>query len=400
MPESFAMKPAPDSSGVSPSPRKKLRKILLAILLLLLIGGLALSHPLRTHLPAMSVLLRLSDPKATGMAVRFAGHPVQQQEGTAITPVGSLRYRLYIPQNVTNPPGLVLLHGVQRLGIEEPRLINFAQALAGTGMEVMTPELKDLADYHVSPPTIDQIGMAAVILSNQLHQRRVGTLGLSFAGGLALLAATRPEYANNMAFVVSIGGHDDLARVSRFFATNTIERPDGSVASLEAHEYGVLVLAYSHIEDFFSAPDVPFARDALRLWLHEQPDRSRESASHLSAEGKAKLEQILHHRDQIRQELLDEIKLHGDEMAAVSPRGRLGALTVPALLLHGSGDAVIPTTETQWLAKDVPPQALKNVLISPALGHVDVENTVTIFQKWDLVHFVAQIIDREDQLRR
>ncbi|HXB22818.1 MAG TPA: hypothetical protein VNV88_15635, partial [Candidatus Solibacter sp.] len=60
---------------------------------------------------------------------------------------------------------------------------------------------------------------------------------------------------------------------------------------------------------------------------------------------------------------------------------------------------VIPTSETQWLAKDVPPQALKNVLISPALGHVDVDETVTVSQKWDLVHFMAQIIDREDRLR-
>ncbi len=102
----------------------------------------------------------------------------------------------------------------------------------------------------------------------------------------------------------------------------------------------------------------------------------------------------------MRQQLLDEIKLHGDEMAAVSPHGRLSGLTVPALLLHGSGDAVIPTTETQWLAKDVPPQDLKSVLISPALGHVDVDASVTIGQKWDLVHFVAQIIDREDQLRK
>ncbi len=387
----------------SPSPRrssKKWKRILLVILLLIVLGGFAMRHPVSTHLRAVSVLLRLADAKATGIGVRFARHPVQEQLGTAVTPAGPLRYRLYAPQDVENPPGMVLLHGVHHLGIEEPRLVNFAHALAGTGIEVMTPELKDLADYHVSPPTVDQIGISAVILSTQLHQPRVGILGLSFAGGLALLSAARPEYSSNINFVVSIGGHDDLARVSRFFATNTIERPDGSVSPFSAHEYGVLVLAYSHLEDFFSAPDVPFAQDALRFWLHEKPDLSLQAASHLSPAGKAKLDQLLHHRDQVQQQLLDEIRLHGDEMAAVSPHGRLGNLTVPILLLHGSGDAVIPTSETQWLAKDVPPQALKNVLISPALGHVDVDASVTVSQKWDLVHFMAQIIDREDQLRR
>jgi pimeloyl-ACP methyl ester carboxylesterase len=394
------MKPAAASSPLSRRSPKKWKKILLVILLLIVLGGLALSHPISIHLRAMSVLLRLADAKATGIGVRFARHPIQEQLGTAVTPAGPLRYRLYIPQDVDNPPGMVLLHGVHHLGIEEPRLVNFAHALAGAGIEVMTTELRDLADYHVSPPSVEQIGISAVILSNQLHQPKVGVLGLSFAGGMALLAAAKPEYSNNIAFVVSIGGHDDLARVSRFFATNTIERPDGSVIPFEAHEYGVLVLAYSHLEDFFSAPDIPYAKDALRFWLYEQSDLSLKAASHLSPAGKAKLDQLLHHRDQIQQQLLDEIKLHGDEMAAVSPRGHLSGLTVPVLLLHGSGDAVIPTSETQWLAKDVPPQALKKVLISPALGHVNLEDTVTVSQKWDLVHFVAQIIDREEQLRQ
>ena len=392
------MKPAPASA---PSPRRtKKRKIILwAILLLILLGGLALSHPVSTHLRAISVLLRLGNSKATGVGVRFAQHPIQEQLGTAVTPSGPLKYRLYIPQDVDHPPGIVLLHGVHHLGIQEPRLVNFARALAGTGMEVLTPELQDMADYHVIPRSIDQIGISVVILCNQLHQSRVGVMGLSFAGGLALLAATKPEYSGNLAFVASIGAHDDLARVSRFFATNTIEYPNGTVAPFSAHEYGVLVLAYSHLEDFFSAQDVPFAKDALRFWLWEQSDLSLQAASHLSPAGKAKLDQLLHHRDQIQQQLLDEIKLHGDEMAAVSPRGHLGNLSIPVLLLHGAGDAVIPTSETQWLAKDVPPQALKNVLISPALGHVDVDETVTVSQKWDLVHFMAQIIDREDRLR-
>lgn len=348
----------------------------------------------------MSILLRLANSKATGIGVRFAQHPVQEQMETAVTPMGVLKYRLYIPVDVEHPPGLVLLNGVHHLGIQDPRMINFSHALAGAGIEVMTPELQDLADYHVVPRSIDQMGISAVVLSNQIHQPKVGILGLSFAGGMALLAATRPEYIGNIAFVACIGAHDDLARVSRFFATNTVEYPDGTVVPFTAHPYGVQVLAYSHLEDFFSVQDVPFAKEALRLWLWEQADLSSKMAGNLSSAGKVKFDQILNHRDQIQQQLLDEVKLHGDEMAAVSPRGRLGNLSVPVLLLHGAGDTIIPTSETQWLAKEVPAQALKNVLISPALGHVNLEETVTASQKWDLVHFMAQVVDREDQLRR
>jgi pimeloyl-ACP methyl ester carboxylesterase len=397
--QNSSMKPA---LATSPSQRRftRKRKIVLLVLLLLVVGWFALGHPVSTHLRSLSILLRLANPQASGFGVRFAQHPVEEQAGTAVTPSGPLKYRLYIPQDVSNPAGMVLLHGVHHLGIEEPRLINFARALAKAGLEVMTPELNDIADYHVIPRSAEQIGISAVILSTQIHQPKVGVIGLSFAGGLALMAATKPEFSSNIGFVTTIGAHDDLARVSRFFATNTIERPDGTSSPFAAHEYGVLVLAYSHLEDFFSPPDIPAAQEALRLWLWEQAEAALKAASRLSPDGQKQFDLLVHHRDQLQQKLLNQIRLHGDEMTAVSPHGHLNSLSVPVLLLHGSGDGVIPTSETEWLAKDVPPQELKSVLISPALGHVNIEDTVTLGQKWDLLHFVAQIIDREDGLRR
>ena len=43
----------------------------------------------------------------------------------------------YAPQDVKNPGGIVLLHGVHHLGIEDPRLWNLARALAGAGVLVI-----------------------------------------------------------------------------------------------------------------------------------------------------------------------------------------------------------------------------------------------------------------------
>ena len=371
------------------------RKLLLMVAAILVVAAIFLAHPAHTHLRAMSVLLRFSDPKANGFSVRFAQHPFEEQTGSAQSGSAQFRYRIYKPQDVNNPGGMVLLHGVHRLGIDEPRLVSFARALASAGIEVLTPELRDLADYRVTPQTVDQIGMAAVILSTRMNRPKVGVMGLSFAGGLALLAAAKPEYAGNIAFVVAVGSHDDLGRVSRFFATDRVEKPDGSSAPFSAHEYGVLVLAYAHLEDFFSPPDVPIARETLRLWLWEQPDAMKK-AEPLSPAGRAELDLLLHHRDQLHQKLLDEVKLHADEMAAVSPHGRLGHLTVPVFLLHGSGDSVIPATETLWLVQDVPRPELKAALVSPALIHVNMEETVPFSQEWGLVHFLAKVVAAAD----
>ncbi len=366
------------------------------------LGGWGVRRAADTHLRALSILLRLSNPDVQGFSTRFARHPFTEQEGSAETAHGPLKFRLYLPQGVSQPGGMVLLDGIHRAGIDEPRLINFARSMAGAGIEVMTAELQDLADYKVTLRTVDVIGDSAVLLGNKMGLPKVGVVGMSFGGGLALLAANKPEYADSIGFVTAVGAHDDMTRVAHFFAANMIEKPDGSTVALKAHEYGVLVLAYSHIEDFFSPRDVPVAREALRKWLWEQASDSIQTAKGLSPAGRQELDTILHHRDQLQPALLQEIKRHSDEMQAVSPHGHIGRLRVPVYLLHGSTDSVIPASETLWLAKDVPPQELRVVLISPAMNmiHVDGQHPVTVSEKWALVDFMAQVLNAADRLGR
>jgi pimeloyl-ACP methyl ester carboxylesterase len=185
--------------------------------------------------------------------------------------------------------------------------------------------------------------------------------------------------------------------VARCFAINMIAKPDGVEMPFQAHEYGALVLAYSHLEDFFSSQDVPVARESLRQWLWEQPEAMR-TAKALSPEGKHELDILLHHRGQMRDALLRETTLHKDEMDAVSPHGHLGQLHTPVFLLHGAGDTVIPASETLWLAKDVPPAELRASLVSAALVHVDMGSKVTWQQQWQLVDFMAQVLEAADKL--
>ena len=395
--------PAPAVSAPKPRGRTSRRMITwLIVLVILVLGGWGLRRVADAHLRAMSVLTRLSNPGAQGFLASFANHPFTEQDGVADTAHGAIKFRLYIPRDVPHPGGVILLHGIHRAGIEEPRLINFARTMASAGIEVMTPELSDLADYRVTPRTVDVIGDATQVLGAKMGLPRVGILGLSFAGGLALLTASKPEYADRIGFVVAVGAHDDMNRVARFFADNMVEEPDGSTVAFKAHEYGVLVLAYSHMEDFFSPKDTPAAREALHKWLWEQPNDAMEMVKTMSPAGQREFDLMIHHREQLQATLLKEIKTHGDEMQAVSPRSQISGLRIPVYLLHGSTDSVIPASETLWLAKDVPAPALKTVLISPAMNmiHVDGQHPVTLSQKWVLVDFMAQILKASQKLGR
>jgi pimeloyl-ACP methyl ester carboxylesterase len=217
---------------------------------------------------------------------------------------------------------------------------------------------------------------------------------MSFAGGLALLAAANPRFAPDVAFVVAVGAHDDLARVLRFYATAAIPRPDGAIVHLQAHPYGPLVLVYDHLEDFFPPEDVLAVRGALRLWLWEEKDLARARLAALPPDSRAKLGALFDGKiASIAPALLAEIDAHADATRAASPHDHLGALHAPVFLLHGAGDSVIPATETLWLAADVPKGLVRAELVSPALVHVELEGEPDLKDKWALVHFMAEVLE-------
>ncbi len=344
-------------------------------------------RPVRTHLRAASLLERFGNPNA-GASADVREEPLSIARATE----DPIRARLYLPREASRG-SLVLVPGVHHLGIDEPRLVRFARAVAASGVIVLTPEIRALIDYRIEGASADEIGEAA----HALHQRvgrPVGLMGVSFAGGLALLAAGDPRFVPDVSFVVAVGAHDDLDRVARFFATNTITRPDGSIVHLTAHPYGPLVLAYDHIEDFLPATDLAAAKDALRLWLWEDKDAARARLASLPPDARSKLTALFDGNiASIATQLLAEIDASEGALRAASPHGRLSGLRAPVYLLHGAGDSVIPPSETLWLALDVPEGLVRDVLVSPAVVHVEIQGEPGPREKFALVHFMAEVLD-------
>jgi len=351
-----------------------------------------LAPAIRTHLRAAGILQRVQDAKASGFVANFGSYTVEESLTQISTPSTVIRARVYIPRGRTNAPGMVIVHGLHHLGIDEPRLMALARAVSASGIRVLTPELPSLADYQIDNHSVGLIGYSALRFSGEVG-RKVGVLGISFSGGLSLLAAADPQYAPAIGFVVSVGGHDDLERVSEFLISNTIHRPDGTTLQMAAHEYGPLVLIYSHAQDFFPPADLEVARHSLRLLLWEQVDESKKEAAHLSPASREKMDLLYRHDLQaLDGEIKQAVSRHRAEMSPVSPHGQLQSLRVPVLLLHGAADNVIPPSELLWLQQEVPRDELKDALISPALSHVSFEGEPSIYDQVRLVHFMAQVL--------
>jgi pimeloyl-ACP methyl ester carboxylesterase len=359
---------------------------------LLLLFALTLYPLAQDYLRAASLLQRIADPHATGWIANYNVRAVDVRETNFEFKGTAIPSRIYTPHGIGFAPGIVVVHGMHELGINEPRLVNFARSLAASGFYVMTPQVPGIADYRVQEESADLIGTAAQSFARQLQVQKVGLLALSFSGGLALVAASDPRYAQSIAWIATVGAHYDLAHVLRFFATGEAVRPDGSAEHLPPHEYGPLIVVYDEPQDFFAPQDAQAAHEAIRLLLSGNNKDSEKLAKTLTPADQETMQRIYHkQRGQFAPALLAEIDKQQEQLAAASPAGHL-SLHMPVLLLHGSDDTVIPPTELSWLQRDIPKDQLLDALISPAITHVEVGSKVSLRDRLALVHWMALMI--------
>jgi dienelactone hydrolase len=374
-----------------------LRFRLLGTLLLLVLALCAGIYFLRYELRSYVLLTEFLDPNASGLLVRLERHALDTEEVRLPTTQGPVRARLYVPRGVSQAPGIVLVHGIHHLGIDEPRLVNLARAAASSGFAVLTPEIAALADYHVDGASIGTIGESAAWLQQRQGAGPVTVMGVSFAGGLSLLAACDPRYAPHIRTLVLMGAYDNLARVARFLATSQAEYPDGREEPYHAHDYGAAVFVYAHLDQFFPPGDLAVAHDSLRDWLWERPGDSEALFPRLSSPARATMEDLVTRQiERLRPKLLDAIQEDDSQLTAISPEEHLSALRTPVFILHGSTDDIIPSTETLWLEKEIPKPYLREALITPAFSHVDPDKHPMWTDQLRLVDFLAGVLRAAD----
>jgi acetyl esterase/lipase len=323
---------------------------------------------------------------------------------------GDVRARLYRPDTIRRL--VLLVPGVHAMGIDEPRLTGLSNELAATGLGVVTMELPDLARYRFTPETVDIIEDGARWLSERRDltgDGKIGLMGISFAGGLAIVAAGRPSIRERLAFVFSFGGHGDLPRVLRYLCTGF--EPAGPEATSDApahlrppHDYGVAVILVG-IADRMVPPEQvePLRRGivtfltASQMDLIDKPKASAifEEARAIAArlpEPAASLMQQVNARDvkglgarlmPVLQTISYPDSLSADHSAP--PRA-------PVFLLHGADDTVIPSVESLLLAKHLAGKTRVRTLLSGLITHAEVDRTAAAGDVIKLVGFWADML--------
>jgi pimeloyl-ACP methyl ester carboxylesterase len=364
----------------------------------------ALAWPaIRSHAEAFTVLRQVSGQPVPWLARAAVIRKVSVQDVTVSLSQGNVRGRLYLPEKMPDAPTLMVLHGVHHLGIDEPRLESFAAAMASCGIRVLTPELPGIKDYHVDRDSVRVIGESARWFASKTGGP-VAVMGLSFSGGLALVAAGDPAYSPNLRMVFAVGSQDAMEHVSEYYMTGRTARPDGTVEELPAHEYGPLVLEYEHLGNYVPAADLDAVRTVLREHLYEDKQAETSAMRRLTARQRAETLELMDARsEKTRLRLAAANERYRREMQQLSPHGTLRTVTAPVFLLHGAADNIIPSSETLWMASELPEPTLRAMLISPVLSHLDMDGAQPRFaDQMRLLHFFAsvmQVMERDGDER-
>lgn len=326
---------------------------------------------------------------------------------------GAIPARLYLPEGRIRRAA-VLTPGVHAMGIDEPRLRGLAGDLAASGVAILTIALPDLVRYRFTVESVDQIEDAASWLAAQSElapDGTVGLMGISFAGGLSVVAAGRPSVRDKIAYVFSFGGHGDLLRVLRYLCTGLEPlAPDASPGAAPhfraPHDYGVAVILLG-IADRMVPPDqVDALRGGIETFLTASQltlvDMKRATATFEQSqaiattlpEPSAHLMRYVNERNTkaLGAELLpvlDRIDVYPPALSAEQSR----APEAPVYLLHGTGDTVIPAVETLLLAQSLRARGTPvHPLLSGLITHAEVDKGAAAAETWALVRFWAGLL--------
>jgi dienelactone hydrolase len=329
-----------------------------------------------------------------------------------------MRARLYEPAG-RHARAALLTSGLHASGIDEPRLVRLAQQIAASHIAVVTPDIPELSRFEIAPAITDAIEDAGVWLASDAAlapDHTAALMGISFSGGLSIVAAGRPSLAGRVAYVLSLGGHDDLARVLRYLCTGREPRsmPDVQLGLpgtdrelvLPPHDYGVAVILLALADRVVPAAQVERLRAGVRqyLWasaLDGGVDKARAPAefeavrtlSRSLPEPSATLLRYVLARDvaHLGARLLPSIGSSVPNALSVSKSPKP---TVPIFLLHGLEDNVIPAMESEYLAADLRGHAPVRLLLSGLISHAEADRPMHVNDVLQLAGFWGDLLSR------
>jgi pimeloyl-ACP methyl ester carboxylesterase len=275
---------------------------------------------------------------------------------------------------------LVLIHGFTGHGRRDLRLVEFAASLARSGFVVVAPDVEGPRTFAVGLDDARDIGDTLRHVTTDAGGFTVPPVGLmafSFAVGPAMIAAMEPSVADDVHFLVAVGGYYDLVDTITYVTTGFDPSSDRVGTVPEPRREGKWIVLLSQLDRIHDDEDRKLLRRIAESRLDDPEARVDDTVAALGSEGRAVYRLVTNTdpgrvHQYVRGLPVDvRAELEGLDLA----RRDLSCLRAQLILVHGTDDDVIPIGHSQRLLDTVggdrahlfPASGLHHVDVSPGL---------------------------------
>jgi dienelactone hydrolase len=254
---------------------------------------------------------------------------------------------------------MLLVFGVNNLGRNHPAIVRVADALARTGVIVLVPDSRTLLAGRLEVGEIDGLVDAFETLAArpEVDQDRIGIVGFSVGGSLALLAAADPSISGRVRWINAFGAYADAASYLASVSAHAYRGAGG-----DAVPWVPTPLAREvYLRFMLDQVDDPEDRDALDAAFADAILAARRPTADPFFRASLASEAARTVHDLLTAPSLDAAaaaieRLPDDSLDfidAISPARHLGGLAGDVHLMHETDDHHVPFVESRALAAAV-----------------------------------------------
>lgn len=272
---------------------------------------------------------------------------------------GGIVADVYRPPDDERHAAVIFSMGAPPLDLDDARLVRLAEDTARAGLVMVVPFSRRLDAELIEPEEVDALAGVYQYLEAQpyVDPERIGYIGVSVGGSLALLAAADARIADRVDFVVSFGGYFDAVETLRAIGSRRLEY-NGTEEAWEPDHHTVEVMALQIIHEVSNAGDKrTLCKTFVDAWdarlcgvtAGSGPATALEIAQ-LTPEGRAAYDLMTgagaERTDELVEKLPASLTAKLDRLSPARAAGRIGG---ELFIMHDRGDAFVPYVESRRL---------------------------------------------------
>jgi pimeloyl-ACP methyl ester carboxylesterase len=275
---------------------------------------------------------------------------------------------------------VMIIYGFSYPGEKDRRVLNFARALSGSGLRVVVPVLPGLKSFVFSPDDLGRLEDLICHLSKQ-HQTPLRLIAFSFGAGLTLIAAGRPNLAQQIDLLLLFDPYYSLEEAwAELQAMPVASREQKS--RWQDHVWNQLVVAYRFRDELpISNADREALLAVLAAYDHDKAAADQYYDAVLAPIGLPPLDALLPSASTLRQ---------------LSPAGQLDHVSAGVFIIHDTRYERLSVTHSERILAALPDRPVgpsHRLLATSLVAHVYPRWSTELMDFWPLLLMFAALYD-------